>query len=151
MLLFIMIPMAALIVDGAAVMSNRRMAQAAADAGALAGAQRACLGFDDAKTVAEYYATVNNDATTALATVVGKQVTVNATVQYTSFFARIFGDPTLEASAEAVAGCYGVKGEGVVPLAWKCWPNDGVGPFNDDYGCEMQTLSWEEIQPLVDK
>ena len=84
---FVIIGMVALIVDGGAIMSNRRMAQAAADAGALAGAQRACLGFTDAKAVAEYYATVNNDATTALATVVNKQVTVNATVQHTSFFA----------------------------------------------------------------
>ena len=150
MLIFIMIPMIALIVDGAAVMSNRRMAQAAADAGALAGAQRACLGFNDAKTVAENYAIAKNKATSALATVVGKQVTVDATVQYSSFFAGIFGDPTLEASAEAIAGCYGVKGKGVVPLAWKCWPNDGAGPFNDEYGCEMQTLSWKELQPLVD-
>jgi hypothetical protein len=150
MLLLIIIPMIALIVDGAAVMSNRRMAQAAADAGALAGAQRACLGYNDAKTVAENYATAKNNATTALAIVEGKQVTVNATVQYSSFFAGILGDPILEASAEAIAGCYGVRGKGVVPLAWHCWPNDGVGPFNDEYGCEMQTLDWEEIQPLID-
>jgi len=146
----VIIGMVALITDGGAIMSNRRIAQAAADAGALAGAQRACLGYNDAKAVAEYYATVNNNATTALATVSNRQVTVNTTVEHPSFFARIFGDPTLEASAEAIAGCYSVKGKGVVPLAWHCFPNDGVGPFNDEYGCEMQTLSWESIGPLVD-
>ena len=149
-MLFVIIGMVALIVDGGAVMSNRRTAQAAADAGALAGAQRACLGYNDAKAVAEYYATVNNNATTALATVVGKQVTVITTVEHPSFFARIFGDPTLEASAEAIAGCYGVRGKGVVPLSWRCWPNDGVGPFNDEYGCEMQTLNWKSVGPMVD-
>ncbi len=150
MLLLIMIPLIALIVDGGAVMANRRIAQAAADAGALAGAQRACLGYNDAESVAENYATARNQATSAQASVDGKEVTVNTTVQYTSFFAGIFGDSTLEANAEAAASCLGVKGKGVVPLAWHCWPNDGSGPFNSDYGCEMQTLSWEQIRPLVE-
>ena len=150
LMFFVIIGMVALVIDGGALMSNRRTAQAAADAGALAGAQRACMGFNDAKAVAEYYAIVNNNATTALATVTGKQVTVNTTVEHPSFFARIFGDPTLDASAEAIAGCYGVKGKGVVPLAWRCHENDGVGPFNDEYGCEMQTLNWKTIGPLVD-
>ena len=150
-MLFVVIGMVALIVDGGAVMSNRRTAQAAADAGALAGAQRACLGYNDAKAVAEYYATVNNKASTAVATVNGKQVTVNTTVEHPSFFASIFGDPTLEASAEAIAGCYGVRGKGTIPLAWKCWPNDGVGPFSDDYGCEMQTLDWQSVGPMIDR
>jgi hypothetical protein len=149
-MLFVIIGMVALIIDGGAIMSNRRTAQAAADAGALAGAQRACLGYNDAKSVAEYYATVNNGATSAVATVLEKQVTVNATVEHPSFFAKIFGDPTLEASAEATAGCFGVSGKGVVPLAWKCWPNDHTGPFNEKYGCEMQTLSWKTIGPMVD-
>jgi Flp pilus assembly protein TadG len=145
----VIIGMVALITDGGAIMSNRRTAQAAADAGALAGAQRACLGYNDAKAVAEYYATVNNNATTALATVSNLQVTVNTTVEHPSFFAKIFGDPTLEASAEAIAGCYGVKGKAVIPVSWACYPNDG-GPFPTAYGCKMQTLSWEHIKPLVD-
>ena len=146
---FVIIAMVALIIDGGAVMSNRRTAQAAADAGALAGAQRACLGFNDAQSVAVYYATVNNDATTAVATVDGKQVTVYTTVEHPSFFARIFGDPTLEANAEAIAGCYGVKGKAVIPVSWACYPNDG-GPFPSAYGCKMQTLNWKSVGPLVD-
>lgn len=144
----VIIGMVALIIDGGAVMSNRRTAQAAADAGALAGAQRACLGKDDAVLEAERYATING-ATTALATVIGKQVTVNATVEHPSYFAKIFGDPTLEASAEATAGCFGVKGKGVVPVGWKCLPNNTGGPFDTAYGCQMQTLSWNKIGPLV--
>ncbi len=146
----VILGMVALITDGGAVMFNRRTAQAAADAGALAGAQRVCLGYNDAKTVAENYAIAKNGATSAVATVVGKQVTVNATVQYPSFFAGIFGDPTLDASAEATAGCFGVKGKSVVPVAWYCNPNnDPTAPFNTEYGCQMQTLSWELIEPLV--
>ena len=57
LMIFVIIGMVALILDGGSIMSNRRTAQAAADAGALAGAQRVCLGKSDAKSVAEYYAT----------------------------------------------------------------------------------------------
>jgi len=43
-MMFAIIAMAALILDGGALMSNRRVAQAAADSGALAGAQCICTG-----------------------------------------------------------------------------------------------------------
>ena len=148
LMLFVIIGMVALSLDGGGSMSNRRTAQAAADAGALAGAQCACYGLPDPKGTAESYAT-NNGATTAEATVSGKEVTVIAAVENPSFFAKIFGEQTLLASAEATAGCYGVKGKGAVPLAWRCPPPDGSGPFNPDYGCKMQTLDWEEIEPLL--
>jgi len=150
-MLFVIIGMVALILDGGAIMSNRREAQAAADAGAMAGAQRACSGFSaaDAKSVAEHYATVNNNATSAVATVSGKQVTVNATVTHPSFFAKIFGIQNLPATAEATAGCFGVMGKHVVPLAWHCWPNTEGGPYNTDYGCKLQNLNWDDIRGLV--
>lgn len=151
LMFFVLIGMAALILDGGSLMSNRRTAQAAADAGALAGAQRACLGKSDAKAVAETYARVNNGATTALATVTGKQVTVRTTVEHPSFFAKIFGKQTLNSSAEASAGCFGASGKGVVPMAWNCRaPSVGGGPFNPVYGCQIQPLSWKLIGPLVD-
>ena len=144
------IGMVALILDGGDVMSNRRTAQAAADAGALAGSQRACAGFNDAKAFAETYATTNG-ATTANATVVGASVTVDVLVENPSFFGNIFGQDTLTASATASAGCYGVSGKSVVPLAWRCLPPDGIGPYNPDYGCKMQTLSWtDELKPLLE-
>jgi len=105
-MLFVIIGMVALILDGGTIMSNRRSAQAAADAGALAGAQRICAGKSDAATVAEDYATGKNDATSAVVTVSGQQVAVTATVQRSSFFARIFGEDNLTAIADATAGCY---------------------------------------------
>jgi len=74
-MLFAIIGMTALILDGGSVLSNRRTAQAAADAGALAGAKRACSGHSDGKVVAETYA-YNNGATTANAFVSGTEVTV---------------------------------------------------------------------------
>lgn len=150
LVMVVIIAMVALILDGGDVMANRRTAQAAADAGALAGSQRACTGFSDAKTVAEAYA-AKNGATTATATVIGTSVTVDVLVENPSFFGNIFGQDTLTASATASAGCYGVSGKSVVPLAWRCLPPDGIGPYNPDYGCKMQTLSWkDELQPLLE-
>lgn len=149
LMLVAIVSMVALILDGGDVMANRRAAQAAADAGALAGSQRACSGFGDAKTVAEAYAT-KNGATSATATVVGTSVTVDVWVENPSFFGNIFGQDTLTASATASAGCYGVSGKSVVPLAWRCLPPDGIGPYDPDFGCKMQTLSWtDELKPLL--
>jgi len=149
-MLVAIIGMAALILDGGSIMSNRRTAQAAADSGALAGAQRACYGESDAVTVAETFAT-NNGATTAAATVVGAEVTVTTTVENPSYFAKIFGVETLNASATATAGCFGVCGNSVVPLAWYCRaPVVGGGPYLEEYDCQIQTLSWDLIGPLVE-
>lgn len=118
-LMFVILGMVALVIDGGSIMSNRRTAQAAADAGALAGAQRICEGHGDAVAVAEYYATVNNEATVASATYNGGAVTVQTVVQNPSFFARIFGEETLTASAEAVAGCYHPsKAKRLLPIAF---------------------------------
>lgn len=140
--------MVVLIIDGGGVMSNRRTAQAAADSGALAGAKRVCTGYGDAKTVAESYA-VGNGATTAYASVSGYEVTVQVTVENPSFFARIFGENILVAGAQATAGCYGPRGTAAVPLAWYCRAPSVGGPYNLDYGCQIQTLSIDLIGPLI--
>ena len=149
--LLVMIGFAALIIDGGAVMLNRRTAQAAADAGALAGAQRACLNKTDAKAVAEYYATVNNNATTATATVNGKVVTVVATVDHPSFFARIFSQDSDLARAEAAAGCFPIKGDYLMPIAWSCRPPVAGGVFDPELGCKMMSLDWlKTVKPILD-
>ena len=150
LLLLVIVGMVALILDGGFVMSGRRTAQAAADAGAMAGAQHACYGGSDAEAIAESYA-INNGATSAEATVSGTEVTVIAAVETPSFFASIFGEDMLRASAEATAGCYGACGKSVVPLAWYCKaPTVGGGPYPEEYGCQIQTLSWDLIEPLVE-
>jgi len=143
------IGMVALILDGGSIISNRRTAQAAADSAALAGAQRACAGHSDAVTVAENFAN-ENGASSVLVTVSGSQVTANVTVDNPSFFASVLGEDTLLASAEASAGCYGPKGNSVVPLAFYCRA-DTVGGINpDNYDCVMLTLNWEnELKPLI--
>jgi len=152
LMLLAIIAMVMLILDGGALLSYRRTAQAAADAGALAGAQNLCWHLsEDSKGVAEAYA-INNGASTAEANidVDGYQVTVTATVLSDSFFARVFGVDELKASAEAIAGCQGVRGKGVIPLAWNCVPNDDPNPaFNPNIGCQEQPLSWDLIGDFV--
>ena len=82
----------------------------------------------------------------------GTQVTVVTQVERDSYFAKIFGEETLTASAEASSGCYSPRGKGVIPLAWNCRaPTVGMGdPFPEEYGCQVQTLNWQELQPLVE-
>lgn len=150
-LFLVLVGMVALITDGGVLMSNRRTAQAAADAGALAGAKRACTGYADAIPVAEAYA-LNNGATTVSVTLIGKEVTVRTTVENASFFAGIFGQEKLTTGAQATAGCYGPKGKSVIPLAWHCRsPSVGGGPYPEEYGCKIQTLKWDVVGPLIKK
>jgi len=107
-MMFAIIAMAALILDGGALMSNRRVAQAAADSGALAGAQCICTGDcpgGSPEGTAILYATNNGAEEGPAVSVSGGEVTVQATVENASFFARIFGEDNLTASAEAVAVC----------------------------------------------
>ena len=151
LLAFAIFGMVALIVDGGSLVSNRRTAQAAADAAALAGAKRVCTGFADAIPVAQAYA-YDNGASSVAVTVVSKEVTVTATIENESFFAKIFGEENLRTSAQATAGCYGPKGRSAVPLAWYCRAPSvgGGGPFPENFGCKMQTLDWDEVEPLIE-
>lgn len=107
-MMFVIIAIVALILDGGAIMSNRRTAQAAADAGALAGAQRLCYGKSDAQAVAQAYA-INNGAVAdppPSVTISGLEITVATTTEHPSFFAKILGEDWDTATAQAKAGCY---------------------------------------------
>jgi hypothetical protein len=130
-------------------MSNRRTAQAAADAGALAGAKRACGGYNDAVPVAESFA-ISNGATSVNVSLNGTEVSVQAWVENDSLFSSAFGEDNLNTSANAAAGCYGPRGSAVVPLAWYCRANSVGGPYLPQYGCQIQTISWNLLEPLVE-
>jgi hypothetical protein len=120
LMLFVIIGMAALILDGGAIMSNRRTAQAAADSSALAGAQRLCSNEPDAYAVAFNYATNNNAEPDSITVdTPNRIVSVKTRVQHPSFFAGIFGEDTLAATAQATAGCfYPSVGKRVLPIAF---------------------------------
>ena len=143
--------MVALILDGGSVMANRRTAQAAADAGAMAGAQRACSGYSDAVAIAEAYAT-KNGAQNAVVSISGSTVTVDATVENPSFFAKVFGKENLTATADAAAGCYPLKGSGsLMPVAWSCRPTVSGAGFDEGKDCQINSLDWDDLLlPLIE-
>ena len=151
LIMFGIMAMVMLLLDGGALLSQRRTAQAAADAGAMAGAQHLCWHLPgDTSTVIQSYVE-NNGATLAESpSIEGYEVSVKTTVFGDSLFARVFGVNELRASAEAVAGCQGVKGKGVIPLAWHCVPNDEPDPaWNPAVGCQQQPLSWDLVGDFV--
>lgn len=105
------IGLAAILLDGGVLLANRRSAQAAADAGALAGARLICQ-HASAETIeaeALKYAVDLNKAdpsTTASYDPSTRLVTVVAQMEQNSWFAKIFDQDKLTARASASAGCY---------------------------------------------
>lgn len=148
--LVVIIIMAALILDGGFLMVNRRAAQNAADAGALAGAREMCLHHDPSVVISTAidYAVAQNNATTAQAVIQGGEVVVNTQIDQGSFFARIFDQSTLVTTATAAAGCFPpAEGNYVMPIAWSCRAPAGGSDSED---CEVETLDWEtEFNPLL--
>gem|GEM_PF-539180 len=158
-----LIAMAALILDGGALLTNRRVAQNAADAAALAGARVFCkhedYNIDDVNAAIELYAT-KNDATVIwdetglsydnLNVIEGLkkgEVVVTTQVSHDSFFARIFGEDALTAQAVAAAGCFPYGGSIVLPIAFPCLTPEGATPdgkkFIPSEDCDYVNLSWE--------
>jgi hypothetical protein len=156
LMMLVIIAMVGLILDGGSIMSNRRTAQASADAGAMAGAKELCYPTGlEPLVVAEKYAYLNG-AENANAVLENGRIRVITTVINDSFFAKIFDQNTLSASAEAIAGCIPPSGQYVLPLTWSCRPNisgddddDVTSPFDEDFDCQVMTLDWEYIEPFI--
>jgi hypothetical protein len=151
----VLIMMVALLLDGGALMLNRRTAQNAADAGALAGARELCMGNGKNAAIAAAinYAVTENGATSATAEVSYDKVKngeVIVTVQWEqgSFFARIFNKNTLSSGAVAGAGCFNPASNFVMPIAWSCRaPVGGSASEN----CDYERLNWtNELLPIID-
>lgn len=118
-----LIGMLAIVLDGGYAYLQRRVAQNAADAGALAGAREWCItkNADLAVARALEYAVDRNGAVEADASLDSGEVTVNTRIPFQTAFARVFGQPEMTAVAEAVAGCfYPSMATGVLPVAWSC-------------------------------
>ncbi len=156
LMMFVIIAMVAVVLDGGVLMFGRRGAQAAADAGALAGAQRLCEGYTVANVINEAvnYATANNDATSATATVSGNQVSVTTTIDNPSFFAKIFGVDQLQSNAHAVATCsYPTVAERVLPIAfyYESPPiNAGSADCKVDGTCNIVYYDYETLMLSLD-
>ncbi|QSO50335.1 hypothetical protein JZ785_15370 [Alicyclobacillus curvatus] len=110
----------AMAIDAGVVMAKQQQAQAAADAGALAGASNLLAGASSAAATAYQYAT-NNDKTagfTTTADTTANTVTVSGSGQVSLWLARVLGykSSNFGVKAQAQMGTL-VSGVGMVPLA----------------------------------
>jgi hypothetical protein len=141
LLLIAFIALLAVTLDGGYAYLQRRNAQTAADAGALAGARELCMSGDTtvATQAAIDYAVVRNQALEAEVVITGGEVEVTARIPFSTFFGTLLGRPSIIASAVAAANCFAPdSGNGILPLAWNCPPGSVlIDPDGDDY-CDMQ-------------
>ena len=139
LLLLALMGMLAIVLDGGNGFFQRRAAQNAADAGALAGARELCLGNADiAVASAIEYAIVRNGAVEADATADANTglVVVNTGIPFETTFGRVLGSDELTAGATATAGCFvPTNGEGVLPISWSCRAGDLE--YNPEEGCNV--------------
>ena len=151
LLMVAIVGMIALLLDGGIVMSDKRMAQAAADAAAMAGASELCYSTGaDPLQVARNYANANG-ATSVEAQYVGNYISVRVTITGESYFSKLFNQDELTAVAEATAGCFPPKGNALMPIAWSCRAPVGGEVFDTGKGCQITSLDWENLlRPLVD-
>lgn len=158
----VMVMLAAVLVDGGSLLSNRRSAQAAADAGALAGAKLLCTGNTQenrnlARGAAQSYVTTNQaildgEPTFSTVNISGHPVagiTIKTRVTNNSFFAGIFGENILLAGAQATAGCYHPSTTvHVIPLAfyYESPPvNAGDAQCNSNGSCNLVNYDFTEL------
>lgn len=135
MMLLAFLAILALTLDGGLTFAQRRKAQNAADAAALAGAHAMCVtgGGDPVAAALEYAArngitdpanvvvTNISDASKAL-----RGVRVEVTLPYETAFSGLIGVNNTLVRAVAEAGCYPpCSGSGLLPIAWSCSPPIG--------------------------
>jgi hypothetical protein len=139
-----------LVLDGGNMYFQRRQAQLAADAGALAGARAYCLteSVDAAVNSAWDYAVNRNSVDNANISVAADTgyVTVDTDLTFDAFFMGMFGNPQLSVSATATAVCSPpTSARDVLPVAWSCRPPAGEGePSSDSEDCVMY---WMDHDP----
>lgn len=162
--LIALIAFSALILDGGALLLNRRSAQNAADASALAGARVLCTegGYDYFainKAVNDYLdfnnATLVGDwdfipaSTSTIEGLLLGEIVVTAQVEHGSFFARIFNQDFLTAKATAGAGCFPYVANIVLPIAYPCRPP--VEGLSESPDCDYFPMDWDDLLEITDK
>jgi len=108
-----MVGLLALATDGSNIYVQRRLAQNAADAAALAGARQVALGADESTVAAEIFdyvqrngiASPPDDVSWSYLVEIGEQVGVQVTVTkvFSTTFSRILGMPSLTVVASAIS------------------------------------------------
>ena len=141
LLLVVLVGMLAVVMDGGYAYLQRRGAQTAADAGALAGARELCRTGDTtlATQAAFDYAITRNGALEADVSIIDSEVEVTTRIPFPTLFGRVFGRTSITSSAIAAAACFAPgSGTGILPIAWNC-PLEDI--FTDPAGnknCDMQ-------------
>jgi hypothetical protein len=149
-----LIAVAALIIDGGSLYLNRRNAQTAADAAALAGAHEMCVEKGDntaIQNIVNLYAVTENGATIVESLTIdrtNKTIAVQTRIDTPSFFASMLGRETNTVRADATANCFSPsKGSSLLPVAWSCQPPVGGSPDE----CSIHAIPWklfrDEIYP----
>ena len=141
LLLVVLIGMLALVMDGGYAFLQRRGAQTAADAGALAGARQLCLTGDTtlATQAAFDYAIVRNRALEADVSIIDGEVEVTTRIPFPTFFGRILGRDSITSSAIAAANCFPPGwATGILPIAWNCPLDETYPDLFGTLNCDMQ-------------
>ncbi len=162
LLLFAFMGMLALALDAGYGVYQRRVAQNAADAGALAGANVYCPNRSDPSqgalvvSTAEEYATRNASQHAVNVSVTDPYqnngtVRVEVEITFDSFFAGVLGQETITSAASASARCFSPGlGTGVLPVVWSCRP-----PINnilsDSEDCQQQRITWDVLQEYLNE
>lgn len=129
MFLFLL-AIAALVIDGGSLYLNRRNAQTAADAAAMAGAREKCVAKGSTAQINDVivnYAVTQNGATSVEWEIDEDGYLVVRTALVTpSFFATVLGRDVNPVQAEAAAGCFAPRTvKNLLPIAWTCRPPVG--------------------------
>jgi hypothetical protein len=155
-MIFGLLALSALVVDGGNAYLSRRQAQTAADAGALAGVQEKCInGKDDTQTgnTIQKYVEAENDSTLEQWYIdsVTDYLVVEVSREHRNFFAQILGQPTTRVEAKAAAGCLSPgAGTGVLPIAWACHkPTLEEQTWSESEECVYKALENSELQLLL--
>lgn len=148
-----LVAVAGLIIDGGSLYLNRRNAQTAADAAAMAGAYELCKekGSDsDVQNVVNQFAITENGATSVEELVIdrtNRSVSVTTGLETSSFFASVLGFETNSVRAKAEAGCFNPRGsENLLPISWACQPPIGGTPGTT---CVLHTIPWELFRRYI--
>jgi len=152
LLLVVLLGMLALILDGGYAFLQRRVAQTAADAGALAGATILCRtgNVSLATSTALEYAVPRNHALEATVSIIDGEVEVTTRIPFPTFFGRVLGVPSMTASAVAAATCFPPgAATGVLPVAWNCPPDDMYMGTDGYKHCDMQLNDPDELYIIM--
>jgi hypothetical protein len=139
-----LVAVAALIIDGGSIYLNRRNAQTAADAAALAGAREKCINkgsLSSIQSVVNQYAVTLNHATSVDSVTIDSNgyVVVQTSITTPAFFSGVFGSQTDSVTATAAAGCFAPATiSNLLPISWTCQPPVG----GSTSACVIHSIPW---------